>query len=75
MNIAYRSVVSAILFLMLVSTSFSAQTAGVVAAALREKIDQIAREELAQTGVPVVDRKNGLSLPRINLRAALDAVR
>jgi subtilisin family serine protease len=30
---------------------------------------------LAQTGVPVVDRKNGLSLPRINLRAAIDAVR
>jgi subtilisin family serine protease len=30
---------------------------------------------LAETGVPVVDRKNGLSIPRINLRAALDAVR
>jgi subtilisin family serine protease len=30
---------------------------------------------LAQTGVPVVDRKNGLSVPRINLRSALDAVR
>ena len=30
---------------------------------------------LAHTGVPVVDRKNGLSVPRINLRAALDAVR
>ena len=30
---------------------------------------------LSQTGVPVVDRKNGLSVPRINLRAALDAVR
>ena len=52
MNIAYRPVVSATLFLMLVSTSFSAQTAGVVAADLRERIDRIAREELAQTGVP-----------------------
>ena len=30
---------------------------------------------LAQTGVPVVDRKNGLAVPRINLRAAVDAVR
>ena len=52
MNIAYRPVVSATLFLMLVSTSFSAQTAGVVAPDLREKIDRIAREELVQTGVP-----------------------
>ncbi len=30
---------------------------------------------LSQTGVPVTDRKNGLAVPRINLRAALDAVR
>lgn len=30
---------------------------------------------LAQTGVPVTDRKNGLAVPRINLRAAFDAVR
>jgi subtilisin family serine protease len=30
---------------------------------------------LAQTGVPVTDRKNGLTVPRINLRAAFDAVR
>ena len=30
---------------------------------------------LTQTGVPVTDRKNGLSVPRINLRAAVDAVR
>jgi len=30
---------------------------------------------LSQTGVPITDRKNGLAVPRINLRAALDAVR
>ena len=30
---------------------------------------------LAQTGIPITDRKNGVSVPRINLRAALDAVR
>jgi subtilisin family serine protease len=30
---------------------------------------------LSQTGVRVTDRKNGLAVPRINLRAAVDAVR
>ncbi len=30
---------------------------------------------LARTGVPVVDRKNGLAVPRINLKAAVDSVR
>ena len=30
---------------------------------------------LSATGVPVADRKNGLVVPRINLRAAVDAVR
>ena len=30
---------------------------------------------LSQTGVLVTDRKNGLVVPRINVRAALDAVR
>ena len=30
---------------------------------------------LSRTGVPVTDRKNGLTVPRINLRSALDAVR
>jgi len=30
---------------------------------------------LRATGVPVADRKNGLVVPRINLRAAVDAVR
>ena len=30
---------------------------------------------LSATGVRVVDRKNGLAVPRINLRAAVDAVR
>jgi len=30
---------------------------------------------LSQTGVPVTDRKNGLSVPRINLKAAVDSVR
>jgi subtilisin family serine protease len=30
---------------------------------------------LAETGVPITDRKNGVAVPRINLRAALDAVR
>ena len=30
---------------------------------------------LSQTGVPITDRKNGLAVPRINLRSALDAVR
>jgi subtilisin family serine protease len=30
---------------------------------------------LSATGVPVADRKNGVVVPRINLRAAVDAVR
>jgi subtilisin family serine protease len=30
---------------------------------------------LSATGVPVADRKNGIVVPRINLRAAVDAVR
>jgi subtilisin family serine protease len=30
---------------------------------------------LSQTGVPIIDRKNGVAVPRINVRAALDAVR
>ena len=30
---------------------------------------------LSQTGIPITDRKNGVAVPRINLRAALDAVR
>ena len=30
---------------------------------------------LSQTGIPITDRKNGLAVPRINLRAALDRVR
>ena len=30
---------------------------------------------LSRTGVPITDRKNGLAVPRIDLRAALDAVR
>jgi subtilisin family serine protease len=30
---------------------------------------------LSQTGIPIADRKNGVVVPRINLRAALDAVR
>jgi subtilisin family serine protease len=30
---------------------------------------------LSQTGIPITDRKNGLAVPRIDLRAALDRVR
>jgi subtilisin family serine protease len=30
---------------------------------------------LSQTGVPVTDAKNGLAVPRLNLRAAVEAVR
>jgi subtilisin family serine protease len=30
---------------------------------------------LKRTGRPVTDTKNGLTLPRINLKAAVDAVR